>query len=131
MYTGGYSIAKQYLRAYAHTRGEAVARLNLDRFAKLCQTGFAIAKGFREATRRALTLRVRKGVVNMAIKATLNEANDKLEISLPVEPRKSASGKTLVLASTRGNIRTGIEYKGREVMLGVNAYVFPKADKAE
>ena len=51
---------------------------------------------------------------------------NKLTITLPIEPRKSASGKTLVLASTRGNIRTGLEHEGKEVFIGVNAYVFGK-----
>ena len=62
------------------------------------------------------------------IKCTI--ADDVLTITLPVEARKSASGKTLVIASTRGNIRTGLEYKGEQVFLGVNAYVFPEADEA-
>jgi len=61
------------------------------------------------------------------IKAKIVE--DELTITMPVEARKSATGKTLVIASTRGNIRTGLEYKNSEVFLGVNAYVFPKEEK--
>ena len=58
------------------------------------------------------------------IRATIEA--DEMTIVLPVEARKSASGKTLVIASTRGNIRTGLDYKGNDVFLGVNAYVFPE-----
>jgi len=65
------------------------------------------------------------------MKATLSEAKDKLTITIPVEPAKSGSGKTLVLATTRGNIRTGLEYEHEgykpDVFLGVNAFIFPKA----
>jgi len=39
------------------------------------------------------------------------------------EPAPSASGKTLVVASTKGNIRTGVEVNGKPLTLGVNAYI--------
>lgn len=63
----------------------------------------------------------------MAIKARFNDDNSELTVTLPVEPKESSTGKTLVIASTRGNIRTGLEYQDKEVHLGVNAYTFKSA----
>lgn len=45
-----------------------------------------------------------------------------LVIRMPIKPAPSSSGKTTVIASTRGNKPTGIEYEGNEIILGVNAY---------
>ena len=39
------------------------------------------------------------------------------------EPRRSASGKTLVVASSRGNTVTDATVQGRPVTVGVNAYI--------
>lgn len=39
------------------------------------------------------------------------------------EPTPSASGKTLVVASTRGNARTDAQVNGKALVVGVNAYV--------
>ena len=36
----------------------------------------------------------------------------------------SASGKTLVVASTRGNQKTGVQIDERDLYVGVNAYVY-------
>jgi len=49
----------------------------------------------------------------------------KLIIVLPVNKPavRSSSGKTLVLASTRGNKQVNIN--GQTVYIGVNAYVYP------
>ncbi len=40
------------------------------------------------------------------------------------EPRKSASGKTMVVASSRGNKETEAEVDGHPLYLGVNAYFY-------
>jgi len=45
-----------------------------------------------------------------------------VEIELQT-PTRSASGKTLVVASTRGNVKTGVMVQGQEVTLGLNAYI--------
>jgi hypothetical protein len=47
------------------------------------------------------------------------------------KPTPSASGKTLVVASTRGNQKTGLQVDGNDVYVGVNAYVYaePKTKK--
>ena len=44
-------------------------------------------------------------------------------ITLPIEgPTPSASGKSMVLASTRGNLTTSTEWEGRAIVMGVNVY---------
>ena len=51
--------------------------------------------------------------------------NGELVIRLPLNkaPVLSASGKTLVVASTRGNQKTDAVVNGQPVIVGVNAYV--------
>ncbi|NQW48695.1 MAG: hypothetical protein HQ464_13120 [Planctomycetes bacterium] len=39
------------------------------------------------------------------------------------KPEKSASGKTLVVASTYGNKETDCVVDGKKVVVGVNAYI--------
>jgi hypothetical protein len=38
-------------------------------------------------------------------------------------PTPSASGKTLVVASTRGNATTKTEIDGKPIIIGLNAYI--------
>jgi len=48
---------------------------------------------------------------------------DTLVIRIPITaPTPRSSGKTLVVASTRGNQNTGVQIGGREVYVGVNTY---------
>lgn len=48
-----------------------------------------------------------------------------LIITLPVNPKPapSASGKSLVVASTKGNTVTGVMVDGKPLTIGVNAYI--------
>ena len=48
-----------------------------------------------------------------------------LVIRLPLneKPVPSATGKTLVVASTHGNKTTEVKVDGKNVVLGVNAYI--------
>jgi len=39
------------------------------------------------------------------------------------EPTPSASGKTLVVASTRGNMKTTCMVDGKPLTIGMNAYI--------
>ena len=49
---------------------------------------------------------------------------NELVIRLPLQtPAASASGKTLVVASSRGNVQTTAEVNGKRVVVGVNAYI--------
>ena len=50
--------------------------------------------------------------------------NGKLIITIPIhEPRASASGKTMVVASSQGNKPTGAMVNGKPVIVGLNAYI--------
>lgn len=42
------------------------------------------------------------------------------------EPTPSASGKTLVVASTHGNVVTDVLIDGKPVTIGLNAYIKAK-----
>ncbi len=48
-----------------------------------------------------------------------------LHIELPIDeqPKLSSTGKTLVVASTHGNVNTGIEIQGKALMVGVNGFI--------
>jgi hypothetical protein len=49
---------------------------------------------------------------------------DILHIRIPVsEPRPSASGKTLVVATSAGNKATGALVNGKPVIIGLNCYI--------
>ncbi len=48
----------------------------------------------------------------------------KLVITIDVQqPQRSASGKTLVVASSHGNQKTDAVVDGQPVVVGVNAYI--------
>ncbi len=46
-----------------------------------------------------------------------------IRLSLNEKPERSASGKTLVVASTRGNKETDCLVNGKKVVVGVNAFI--------
>ena len=57
---------------------------------------------------------------------TVEIKNNKLCIEIDLEkPTPSASGKTLVLASTHGNTVTAAEVNGKPITIGLNAYIKP------
>ncbi len=41
-------------------------------------------------------------------------------------PTPSATGKTLVVATTHGNVPTDVQINGKPVIVGVNAYIRTK-----
>jgi hypothetical protein len=50
-----------------------------------------------------------------------------LKIYLPLEkPHTSASGKSMVVASTYGPQTTAIEYEGRKIVVVANAFIYAK-----
>jgi hypothetical protein len=60
----------------------------------------------------------------MAMKVEIK--GDKLCIEIDLQkPTPSASGKTLVVASTRGNVSTEAIIDGKSVTIGLNAYIYP------
>ena len=47
----------------------------------------------------------------------------RLIINAPLsDPKPSASGKTMVVVSTHGNVDTGAEYDGAPLIMGLNVY---------
>ncbi len=60
----------------------------------------------------------------MALKAEIKDSKLFIEIDLE-KPTPSASGKTLVVASTHGNIVTSAEVDGKPLIIGLNAYIKP------
>ena len=51
------------------------------------------------------------------------DGNSFLKIEVPVSLRPSKSGKTMLVASSGGNITTSAIVDGKPVTVGVNAYV--------
>lgn len=50
--------------------------------------------------------------------------NGKLIIAIDLQaPTPSASGKTLVVATTHGNVKTECMIEGKPVVIGLNAYI--------
>lgn len=50
-----------------------------------------------------------------------------LVVRIPMTPpRPSASGKTLVVASTNGNVKTNVLVNGKPVTVGLNAHISAK-----
>jgi hypothetical protein len=55
-----------------------------------------------------------------------------LVIELPLEkPRPSATGKTLLVASTRGVQRSTARFKGKTISVVANAFIFPDTGVTE
>jgi hypothetical protein len=66
----------------------------------------------------------------MADPLIVTRDGDTLVIRIPMQaPTPSASGKTLVVASTHGNQKSGIQIDGKDVFVGVNAYVYAEAKR--
>lgn len=58
------------------------------------------------------------------MKVEIDKKANELVIRLPLqEPTRSASGKTMVVASTHGNQATTATVDGKPVIVGCNAYV--------
>lgn len=56
----------------------------------------------------------------------IRKRNRTLVIELPFgSPRKSASGKTRVVASTHGRLITALEYRGKPIVVVASAYFYP------
>ena len=60
----------------------------------------------------------------LTARITGNGTSRKLQITLDLQdPTPSASGKTLVVASSRGNKVLDLQVDGKNVTVGVNAYI--------
>jgi hypothetical protein len=66
------------------------------------------------------------------VEVTVDEKAGSITIVMPLEPpRESRSGKTMVIASTSGNVKTDAKYKGHPITVGVNAYYKNTGDDEE
>ena len=64
------------------------------------------------------------------ISVKFSKNGNKLNISMPLEsPRLSATGKTELIATSGGMVRTDLIHDGRRVHVLCNAFVFPKGSK--
>lgn len=57
------------------------------------------------------------------MKATIKDNILIIEIEVEETPTPSASGKTLVVASTHGNVVTNVMVNGKPLVVGLNAYI--------
>jgi hypothetical protein len=63
----------------------------------------------------------------MLRQATIDEQAKTITLVLDLqEPTPSTSGKTLVVASTHGNVPTDVQVNGKQVIVGINAYIRAK-----
>ncbi|WP_052606850.1 hypothetical protein [Acidithrix sp. C25] len=60
----------------------------------------------------------------MTMEVTIKDNKLYIEIELQ-EPTPSSSGKTLVVASSHGNMVTSAMIDGKPVIIGLNAYIKP------
>lgn len=62
---------------------------------------------------------------NMTAQTEIKLEGDTLVIRLPIKKPllPSSSGKTLLVASTNGNMATSVIIEGKPVIVGVNAYI--------
>jgi hypothetical protein len=53
--------------------------------------------------------------------------NGELVVRAPISenPEPSSTGKTLVVASSRGNYKSDAMIQGQQVIIGLNAYIYP------
>jgi hypothetical protein len=56
------------------------------------------------------------------MKAEIRDGKLLIEIDLQ-EPTPSSSGKTLVVATSHGNLTTTAMYEGQPIIIGLNAYI--------
>lgn len=59
------------------------------------------------------------------MKATIEGGQLVIRIDMNDKPTPSATGKTLVVASSHGNQVTEAQVNGKPVTIGVNAYIRP------
>lgn len=55
--------------------------------------------------------------------ATIEDGYLVIRVPLNPTPTRSATGKTLVVASSHGNKQTELEIEGKPVFVGINAYI--------
>tara|TARA_Y100000310_G_scaffold76106_2_gene72531 strand:- start:138 stop:350 length:213 start_codon:yes stop_codon:yes gene_type:complete len=66
---------------------------------------------------------------NLKIERTSEELIVRIPLVDADPPRRSKTGKTLVIASTEGNQKVSGKAGEQEVIVGVNAYVYPERER--
>lgn len=61
--------------------------------------------------------------MKMQVKIEKKGKEEFLTITVPMGRSESASGKSIVVASTRGNIPTEVVVDGKPLVVSVNAYI--------
>ena len=64
-----------------------------------------------------------KSTDGTGVVATVEGTDLVIRIPMNAKPETSKSGKTLVVASSHGNLETNVEVNGKKVTIGVNAYI--------
>lgn len=59
----------------------------------------------------------------MDMKVTVDEKKKKITIEMDIEECPSKSGKNVMIAKSGGNKITDALYKGKPVVVGLNAYI--------
>jgi len=59
----------------------------------------------------------------MTAKVTKVNGVPTLQVSCPLSEAPSKTGKTTVVASSRGNKATAAQHKGHPIIVGLNAYI--------
>jgi len=80
----------------------------------------------RNDSKNAVEVNPQEGRCQMANAAmTVKIEKGQMIITIPVEktPSPSASGKTKLVATSGGNIKTDIVVEGKPLFVGVNAYI--------
>ncbi len=62
------------------------------------------------------------------MKVTVEKGELVIRMPLRKDPKPSASGKTLVVATSGGNQKTEAMHNGMPITVGVNAYIKPAAE---
>lgn len=57
------------------------------------------------------------------MKVTINNKTLIIEIPIKDPPSLSASGKTLLIASTHGNFLSQVKFNGKQVTVSANAFI--------
>lgn len=60
---------------------------------------------------------------NIHVKIEKNGGIEMLTVSVPISKRPSGSGKTTIIASTNGNQSSDVIVNGKQVIVGLNAYI--------
>ncbi len=59
----------------------------------------------------------------------VEKKGETLVITIPIEKRESGSGKSIVIASSNGNVTTSLMVDNKPLIVGVNCYISKKDKK--